>query len=46
MTKRGAVDDGKTEQVDDSALANMGEILGVFPTAVPVQVGGKYVLSP
>lgn len=45
LTKRGIVDDDKVEQADGPALAKMVDALQVTPpSAVPVQLGGKYVI--
>lgn len=41
LAKRGRVDDANVTQADDSALATMGEALGVPPSLVSVMVGGK-----
>lgn len=44
LTKRGIVDDDKVEQAGGTALAKMADALQVTPSAVPVQLGGKYVI--
>ncbi|KAE8315141.1 hypothetical protein BDV41DRAFT_199358 [Aspergillus transmontanensis] len=41
LAKRGVVDDSTVEQADETALKGMGEALGVDPSIVPFQVGGK-----
>lgn len=43
LARRGVVDDSTVEHADETALKGMAEALGVDPSIVPFQVGGKYV---
>lgn len=44
LSKRGVVSDSTVAQADETVLGKMGEALGVVPSVVPFQVGGKYVI--
>ncbi|KAJ5287489.1 hypothetical protein N7478_003175 [Penicillium angulare] len=46
LAKRGVVDDDVVKSVDDAALTQMAEGLGVPESLVPVMLGGRCTLTP